>query len=320
MLRWGVLGTARIGDAFVPAIRAAGHEVVAVASRSESRARECAERWAVGRWEGSYEALLASADVDVVYIPLPNSLHVEWTLRAVEARKHVLCEKPLALEPADVDRVAAAAAAAGVVVTEAFAYRSHAMTRRVRSLVAEGAIGMPRVIRSAFTFQLTREHDVRLDPNLGGGGLWDVGCYCVSYARTILAEEPVEATGTARRGPTGIDLAFDGTLRFPSGAELHFHCAFDAPVNTRAQIIGSNGEIVIEQPFKPHMHPSISLNGETLEVPGEDARITLVRDLANAITTGTPPTVTLADTRANTAAIVSLHHAAERRRPGGAPE
>lgn len=310
MLRWGVLGTARIGDTFVPAIRAAGHEVVAVASRSESRARQCAERWQVGRWEGSYEALLASAGIDIIYIPLPNSLHVEWTLRAIEAGKHVLCEKPLALEPEDVDRVAAAAAAAGVVVTEAFAYRAHPLTARVRELVAAGAIGTPRLIRSAFTFQLTREHDVRFDPALGGGALWDVGCYCVSYARTILGEEPVEATGTQRRGPTGIDLSFDGTLRFPGGAGLELRCGFDAPVNTRAEIIGSAGEIVVAQPFKPHLQPSIVVNGETVEVPGEDARVSLVRGFANAIMTGAPPPVTLQDTRANTAALVALYRAA----------
>ncbi|HEX8620204.1 MAG TPA: Gfo/Idh/MocA family oxidoreductase [Thermoanaerobaculia bacterium] len=140
MLRWGVLGTARFGDSFVPLIRAAGQQVVAVASRSLESARECAARWGLERGVAPYEALLADRDIDVVYIPLPNALHVEWTLRAIEAGKHVLCEKPLALDPADVDRVAAAASAAGVVVSEAFAYRAHSLTATLRALVRDSAI------------------------------------------------------------------------------------------------------------------------------------------------------------------------------------
>jgi xylose dehydrogenase (NAD/NADP) len=312
MLRWGVVGTARIGNTFVPAIREAGHRVVAVASRSVERARECAQRWGVERWSPSYEHLLADAGVDVVYVPLPNALHVEWTLRAIAAGKHVLCEKPLALMPEDVGRVAAAASAAGVVVTEAFAYRAHPLTARVRALVRDGAIGTPRLVTSAFTFVLDRPGDVRFDAALGGGALWDVGCYCVSYARTILGEEPVEAAASQRSSPTGVDLSFEGTLRFPSGARLQFRCGFDAPLDTRTEITGTAGTLVVEQPFKPHLHPEILLNGERLSVPGRDARISLVQDMARAILEGTPPAVTLDDTRANTAALVALADAARR--------
>ncbi|HEX8619639.1 MAG TPA: Gfo/Idh/MocA family oxidoreductase, partial [Thermoanaerobaculia bacterium] len=141
----------------------------------------------------------------------------------------MLCEKPLALEAADVDRIAAAASAAGVVVSEAFAYRAHPLTAKLRALVRDGAIGTPRVVNSAYTFLFTREGDVRFDPILGGGALWDVGCYCVSLARYVLGEEPVEAAASQRLGATGIDLSFDGTLRFPSEAVLQFRCSFEAP-------------------------------------------------------------------------------------------
>jgi predicted dehydrogenase len=311
MLRWGVLGTARFGDSFVPLIRAAGQRVVTVASRSAERARECAARWEVERWTASYEALLADPEIDVVYIPLPNALHVEWTLRAVEAGKHVLCEKPLALEPADVDRVATAASAAGVVVSEAFAYRAHPLTAKLRALVRDGAIGTPRLINSAFTFLFTREGDVRFDPSLGGGALWDVGCYCVSLARYVLAEEPVEATASQRVGATGVDLSFDGTLRFPFDARLQFRCSFEAPPDTRTEIVGTAGTIVVEHPYKPHVRSEIVVNGEPLTIPGDDARIALVQDFARAIAEGTPPSMTLDDSRANAAALAALAEAAK---------
>ncbi|HEX8616860.1 MAG TPA: Gfo/Idh/MocA family oxidoreductase [Thermoanaerobaculia bacterium] len=310
MLRWGVLGTARFGDSFVPLIRAAGQRVVAVASRSGERARECAVRWEVERWAASYEALLADPEIDVVYIPLPNALHVEWTLRAVEAGKHVLCEKPLALEAADVDRVAAAASAAGVVVSEAFAYRAHPLTAKLRALVRDGAIGTPRLVKSAYTFMFNREGDVRFDPTLGGGALWDVGCYCVSLARYVLGEEPVEATASQRLGATGVDLSFEGTLRFPSEAVLQFRCSFEAPSDTRTEIIGTGGTIVVEQPFKPHVLSEIVVNGDRVVVPGDDARIDLVRDFVRAITDKTPPAMTLDDSRANAAALAALAEAA----------
>ncbi|HEX8254678.1 MAG TPA: Gfo/Idh/MocA family oxidoreductase [Thermoanaerobaculia bacterium] len=310
MLRWGVLGTARFGDSFVPLIRAAGQRAVAVASRSEERARECAARWEVERRADSYEALLADPDIDVVYIPLPNALHVEWTLRAIDAGKHVLCEKPLALEPSDVDRIAKAASAAAVAVSEAFAYRAHPLTAKLRALVRDGAIGTPRLVKSAYTSYSIAKGDVRFDPTLGGGALSDVGCYCVSLARYVVGEEPVEAAASQRLGATGVDLSFDGTLRFPSEAVLQFRCSFEAPFDTRTEIIGTTGTIVVEQPFKPHVLSEIVINGERVVVPGDDARIALVRDFVRAITDKTPPAMTLGDSRANAAALAALTDAA----------
>jgi predicted dehydrogenase len=210
-LRWGLLSTARINRALIPAIRAgARSELVAVASREADRATEYARQWDIPQAFGSYEAMLADPSINAIYISLPNHLHVEWTIKAVRAGKHVLCEKPMALDPNDVDRVAEAATAAGVVVSEAFMYRHHAQTHRILALLDEGAVGELRLVRGCFSFLLTRDDDVRLKPEWGGGSLWDVGCYPVSYARLVMGAEPVAVSALSEKGPTGIDL---GVLR-----------------------------------------------------------------------------------------------------------
>jgi len=182
-LRWGLLSTARINRLIIPAIRASARsEVTAVASRDMDKCRAYATEWKIPRALGSYEALLDDPDVDVIYISLPNSLHAEWTVRAVEAGKHVLCEKPLALHTEDVDRIEAAARRAGRAAAEAFMYRHHPLTHAVQAVVKSGRLGELRGFKGAFTFPLTRDNDVRLNAALGGGSLWDVGCYPVSYA------------------------------------------------------------------------------------------------------------------------------------------
>jgi predicted dehydrogenase len=182
ILRWGFLSTARINRLIIPAVRASARsEVTTVASRDLAKARAYAQEWQIPRALGSYEALLADPDVDVVYIGLPNSLHVEWTIRALEAGKHVLCEKPLALSVDDVDRVADAAQRTGRAAAEAFMYRHHPLTHAVQDLVGRGRLGAVRAFKGAFTFAHTRDGDVRFDPALGGGSLWDVGFFPFSY-------------------------------------------------------------------------------------------------------------------------------------------
>ncbi len=191
-VRWGILGTARINRRLIPAMRAAARsELVAVASRDRDRGEAYARSWAIPHSASGYQALLADDRIDAVYIPLPNSEHVGWTLAAVAAGKHVLCEKPLALDPSEVDAISDAAAARGVVVEEGFMYRHEPLTDRVRSLVADGAVGAVRAVTSGFTFAIERHDDVRLDPELGGGSLWDVGCYPITYAQLIVQKAPV---------------------------------------------------------------------------------------------------------------------------------
>ena len=217
-LRWGILGTGRVTRWLIAALRAsARNEVVGAASRTPARAQEFTREWALPRAFGSYEAMLDDPDIDVVYNALPNHLHAEWTIAAARRGKHVLCEKPLALTPGDVDRMADAARSAGVVVAEAFMYRHHPQTERVKDLVEGGAVGALRLVRGSFTFTLTRTDDVRLDPAKGGGSLWDVGCYPVSYARLLAGAEPVDVFGWQALGPTGVDEAFAGQLRFAPG-------------------------------------------------------------------------------------------------------
>jgi predicted dehydrogenase len=312
--RWGVLGTARINRSVIPPIRASSrHALVAVASRDRERADAYAREWGIPHAYGSYEALLASPDVDAVYIPLPNALHVPWTLEAIRHGKHVLCEKPLALSTADVDSVAEAARRAGVVVTEAFMYRHHPQTLLLKRLIDDGQIGALRVVRSAFSFTLARDTDVRLDPALGGGSLWDVGCYPVSISRYLAGAEPVEAFGRAASGRTGIDEGFAGQLQFPE-AVAQFDCGFRAPFRTHLEVVGTEGYITVAVPFKPGVETRMSVtrggHTEALTVEGQPLYSGEVEDLADAAQLGRTPRITLADSRGNVAAIVALYESA----------
>ena len=314
LLRWGLLGTARINRSLIPAIRASARSQLAgVASRVADRARAYAGEWQIPIAYASYEAMLADPQIDAVYIPLPNHLHVEWTLHAIAAGKHVLCEKPMALVPSDVDRVATAAAAGGVVVAEAFMYRHHPLTLQVAAMVRDGRIGRLRVVRGAFTFMLSRPNDVRLVPEWGGGSLWDVGCYPVSYAR-LLAGEPLAVSAQAVRHETGIDLAVSGTLLFPDAVMGVFDCGFGAHFRTFVEIAGAEGVITLETPFKPGADAPLRLTRgddvQTIVVAGEPLYLGEIQDLEAAVLDGRPTRVALADSRGNIAALAALHEAA----------
>jgi len=321
VLRWGILGAARITRSVVPALRAAqGHELVAVASRSIDKAREHAAQWSIPQALGSYEALLAAPDVDIIYIPLPNSLHAEWTIRAAEAGKHVLCEKPLALTVDEVDRITAAAERAGVVVAEAFMYRHHPQTLRLKQLIDEGAIGELQLIRSAFTFNLDRPGDVRRVLDLGGGSIWDVGCYPISLERFLAGAEPREVFGRAIVGSSGIDEGFAGQLMFNDGLYAQFDSGFRAPFRTHAEIVGTTGAITVTRPFKPTRSEVMLLNrGESVEeIPvttDDELYLGQVKDMGDAILNGTPARVTLADSRGNVATIRALLDSASTGQP-----
>jgi predicted dehydrogenase len=319
-LRWGLLGTARINRAVIPALRASERsELVAVASRKRDKGEAYAREWGIPRVL-DYEQMLADPGIDVVYIPLPNSLHAEWTVRAARAGKHVLCEKPLAQSVEEVDAVAAAARSTGVVVSEGFMYRHHPQTRKVRELVTSGAVGPVKLVRAAFTFDLTREVDVRLAPALGGGSLWDVGCYPVSYARYLLAAEPEEAFGWQAVGPSGIDEGFYGQLRFGTDTFAQFDSGFRAAFRTRLEVVGRAGTIVVHRPFKPTPEEKILVTrGDATEEvpvsgPGE-LYLGEVEDMADAVLLGRPPSISLAESRGNVAALVALYRSARDNRP-----
>jgi xylose dehydrogenase (NAD/NADP) len=286
------------------------HELVAIASRELVRAEAYAAEWRIPRAYGSYEELLSAHDVDAIYIPLPNALHASWTITSLAARKHVLCEKPVALSLAEIDAIEAASRANGRIAVEAFMYRHHPLTDAVRQQIARGGVGRVRIVRGAFSFRLTREGDVRFDPSLGGGSLWDVGCYPVSYARFVLGEEPVEAIAMADTGPTGVDLSFAGQLRFDSGALLQFDCSFVSDYRTLMEFVGTDGVLSLSNPFKPGRRERVHLRRgdteETLDIAGGELYQGELDDMADAVFLGTPPRVSLNDSRGNVRALVAL--------------
>jgi predicted dehydrogenase len=311
VLNWGLLSTARINRALIPPLRASRrNQLLAVASRTQDAANKYARDWKISRPHGSYEALLADPEIDVIYNSLPNRFHAEWTIKAVEAGKHVLCEKPLALRVEEVDAIQSAARQHGRIVMEAFMYRHHPQTLKVQELVKNGSLGDLKLIRGSFTFVLSREGDVRLDPALGGGSIWDIGCYPISYARTVVGAEPREVFGWQVTGPTGIDDTFAGQMCFANDIIAQFDSSFVVPFHSFMEIIGSEATLNIPRPFKPGTDEKIYLTRddktETLKIKGQELYLGEVEDMADAILLGREPRISLDDSRANVAVIRAL--------------
>ena len=319
-LRWGFLSTARINRLIIPAVRASSRsEVTTVASRSLDKGRAYAAEWNIPRVHGSYDALLADPAVDVIYIPLPNSLHVEWTIRALEAGKHVLCEKPLALAVEDVDRIAEAAARTGGVATEGFMYRHQPLTHAVEAVVKSGRLGTVRSFKGAFTFPLTREGDVRFDPALGGGSLWDVGCYPVTYCCLLAGAAPREVFGWQHTSSTGIDLEFSGMMRFADGSVAQFDCGFVGPFRAEMEVVGRDAALRIERPFRTDELSRLILTiGDEREILPFQAAPPFsgeIADMEAAVLDRNPPRITLAESRRTTQTLASLYESARTGRP-----
>jgi predicted dehydrogenase len=320
ILNWGLLSTARINRALIPPLQISKkNKLLAVASRSQETADAYAKEKKIERAYGSYEALLADTEIDVIYNPLPNHLHAEWTIKAVEAGKHVLCEKPLALSVVEVDSIKSAARHHGRVVAEAFMYRHHPQTLKVQELVKDGSLGNLKLLRGSFSFLLSREGDVRLNPEWGGGSIWDVGCYPISYARTVVGEEPLEVFGWQVTGETGIDETFVGQMRFRSDVIAQFDSSFVIPFHAFMEIVGSEGALNIPNPFKPGVNQKIYLTRgdktETITVKGQELYIGEVEDMADAILMGKNPRVSLEDSRTNVATISALLESARFGKP-----
>ena len=270
-LRWGVMSTANIGRwAVNPAIQASKNgELCAVASRDAGSARAFADQWGIPVAHGSYTALIDDANIDAVYIPLPNSLHHEWSIRAMQAGKHVLCEKPLALTERECLEMVAAAESNGVTFMEAFMYRFHPRTEKVLRLIRDGAVGELKMIQSTFTFRLKDPANIRLDPALGGGALMDVGCYCVNLSRTAAGREPIEAQAFAVAAASGVDEMMAGTLRFADGVLASFQCGLNTMRRESYEIGGSDAFLRVGDAFLP------GKGGVTIEVHGNDSEPTV---------------------------------------------
>ena len=324
VLNWGLLSTARINRALIPAIKSSQrNRLLAVASRTRETAQAYAQHWQIERALGSYEALLEDPDIDVIYNSLPNHLHAEWSIRGLRAGKHVLCEKPLALTVEDVDAMADAARESARVLAEAFMYRHHPQTLKVREMVRGGQLGRPQLVRGAFTYTLTRVGDIRLKPETGGGSIWDVGCYPISYARMLADTEPVEVFGWQIAGDEGADLTFVGQMRFADGMLAQFDSSLVWPFQSYMTIIGSEAILHVPAPFKPGPHEKLILRRgdkvEEIDVHGGELYIGEVEDMSDAVLLGKPPRISLADSRGNVAAIQALVQSAQEKRPVSLP-
>jgi xylose dehydrogenase (NAD/NADP) len=320
ILNWGLLSTARINRSVIPPLRTSKrNHLLAVASRSQESAEAFARKWKIPRAHASYEALLADPEIDVIYNPLPNHLHAEWTVKAVEAGKHVLCEKPLSLNVDEVDAIAAAAQKHGRVVAEAFMYRHHPQTLKVQELVRNGSLGTLKLLRGSFSFVLDREGDIRFDPSMGGGSIWDVGCYPISYMRTVVGAEPVEVFGWQVTGPTGIDETFVGQMHFAGDVHGQFDSSFVIPFHAYMEIVGSEATLIVPKPFKPDVNEKIFLaregKSEMVKVKGEKLYLGEVEDMADAVLLGKEPRISLDDSRANVATIKALLESARSNQP-----
>jgi D-xylose 1-dehydrogenase (NADP+, D-xylono-1,5-lactone-forming) len=249
LVKWGIVSTADINRKVIPGAYASDKvELVAVASRDQARAEAYARDWEIPRAYGSYEGLLADPEIEAVYISLPNTLHVEWSIKALEAGKHVLCEKPFTRHPEQADEAFAIAEREGRLLSEAFMYRHNPQTATLVELVRDGAIGELRLIRSAFSYGLYNEENIRLRPDVEGGALMDVGCYNVSGSR-LLGGEPERVWGEAWYGPSGTDWVFTGTLRFPGDVLAIFDCGTALVERDELEAVGSEGSIFLDDPW-----------------------------------------------------------------------
>ncbi|MFN8450074.1 MAG: Gfo/Idh/MocA family oxidoreductase [Anaerolineae bacterium] len=317
-IRWGILSTAHIGkERVIPAMQKTGNgRVVAVASRSLDRARAFADDLGIPTAYGSYEELIASPDVDAIYNPLPNSEHAEWSIRCAEAGKPTLCEKPLARDAAEAQRMVDAFAARGVLFAEAFMYRFHPQSQRVKQMLDDGAVGDIRAIQATFTFPIRSEDDIRLSKPLAGGSLMDVGCYCVNVMRFLLGAEPTDARALAViGGRSQVDESLTGILEFPGGVLGHFDSSLRTHFAHTYEIRGTRGRISVDQAFV--MPP----NGETViryrhDDQDEEIRIApansytlMAEDFADALLNGRPPRFAPQDAVENMRVIDRLYAA-----------
>jgi predicted dehydrogenase len=251
-VRWGVLSTAKIArNQVIPAMKAGERsEIVALASRDEARAREAAAALGIPKAYGSYEALLADPDIDAIYNPLPNHLHASLTIQALRAGKHVLCEKPIALDADEARAIEAVRAETGLIVAEAFMVRHHPQWRRVREIIDSGRVGDVRAIQTTFSYYLVDPSNIRNQPGIGGGGLYDIGCYALNTARYVFAGEPERVIGLFDTDPVmGTDRMTSGLAEFAGHRHLAFTCATQLVPTQRVTILGTSGRIEIAIPF-----------------------------------------------------------------------
>jgi predicted dehydrogenase len=312
-VRWGLLSTANINSRLIPAIRSSKRgELVAVASRDHARARTYAARWEIPHAFGSYEAMLASDFVDAVYISLPNHLHAEWSIRAMQMGKHVLCEKPFAITIEEVDRIIAASERYERVLTEAFMYRHHPQTRIAGEWVRSGRLGEVSLVRGVFHIYLENKENIHYIPECGGGSLWDVGIYPLSFAQYIYGGPPQRVLGFQWTGDTGVDETFVGNMQYSDCQLAQITSSFHIPFYTQVEIMGMEGSLVLNRPFvfmeregKMVFHPKEG-NPYEIPFPREELYLGEVRDMHAAILDGAETYIKLGETRDHVRTVLAL--------------
>jgi D-xylose 1-dehydrogenase (NADP+, D-xylono-1,5-lactone-forming) len=317
-VRWGFLSTARINRRLLAAAeKTDAAEVVAVASRDSDRAEAYAVEHGISRSHGSYEALLEDSEVDAVYISLPNSLHVEWSVRALAAGKHVLCEKPLTRSPEEAEYAFEAADRAGRILMEAFMWRHSPQTAKLAQLVEGGVIGELQLVRATFSFPLEGRRNIRLDPDLGGGALMDVGAYCVSAAR-LLAGEPERVYGEQVIGDSGVDVLFTGVLRFPRGVLAEIDAGMYLPRRDGLEAVGTEGSLVISDPWLAQrlvLHLRRGESREEIALPPADPYRLELENMCAAIGGEAKPLLGREDAVGQAMVLDALYKSADEGRP-----
>lgn len=309
---WGILSTANIGrKAMIPALKASSFaQVTAVSSRASQSAINFAKELGIPKSYGDYQALLDDPAIDVIYNPLPNHLHKPWTIKAAEAGKHILCEKPLALNVEECHEMAAAAKSNGVQLMESFMYRHHPRILAAREMIDNGLIGEIRTIESAFTFNLKRSNDIRLKPEMGGGALMDVGCYCINISRLMAGREPLAVQARSVWSRSGVDIQTTAILDFSDGLMAHFDCGFNQSRRQRCIIAGTESYLVLDKPFLPGkvktgIHMVREGTSQVFKFKGVDEYRLIAEDFMAAIENGKIP-YPAEDAAANMHVIQSL--------------
>jgi predicted dehydrogenase len=323
LIRWGILSTAKINEALLGPIKQSSRsQLAAVASRDLAKAQAYAQEKGIPKAYGSYEALLTDPEIEAVYISLPNTLHAEWTVKAAQSGKHVLCEKPITPTLAELDQIEAAARANNVTVFEAFMYLHHPQTLKVKEMVRSGQLGDLQLINSWFAYYLPPEdsQNIRLNPTLAGGSLWDVGVYPNSLVITMVnAGGPVEVWATQIKGETGVDVSLVGQMKFGNGVMAQISSGFRCPFREGAQLVGSQGMIEISEPWKPGVFGKESQvvftnraeTKETLVFPGFSPYLAEVQAMEACVLDGAEPVVPLSLSRAFLRTILALYESAE---------
>lgn len=311
-LRWGLLSTARINRQLIEAIHLSDRsELAAVGSRSQDKADAYAKTWKIPRSYGSYEALFADTDIDVIYNSLPNQMHGEWSAKAMQAGKHVLCEKPFASSAADLDQMISTSRDTGMVLAEAFMYLHHPQTAMLLELIRSGKLGQLHTAQAGFHFMLSDLTDVRAIAALGGGSIWDVGTYPISLFHAIAGASPSHVSGWQHIGPTGVDMTFTGQLRFPNNFLAQFTSSFETPHQTYLILNGSKGRLEVTRPFSGMDRGQVRFydaeaRETTLSAKQENLYLGEVRDMEAAVLDGKAPLISLEQTASHVRTALAL--------------